>query len=136
MARCENNTCNFQLKSVNQYGIRQFECTKCGRRTYGHTDEPSLVQKVVNVTKAIKQHIKCGRPKATQEQMDVRFKICQDCFYFKDLGEGGTCTHDQCGCGISKSPAKLLNKLSFADSKCPIDKWGRLDVTQCCKNTT
>jgi len=74
--------------------------------------------KLKNFIKALWFHIGYGLPKCTQDQINHRFMICLNCeFYDKSNTE---CL--QCGCNISPKK-KFLNKLAWADQKCPIDKW-------------
>lgn len=76
--------------------------------------------KIKNFIKALFFHIGYGLPKCNQKQIDNRFAICLDCEYL-DLIHN-ECL--QCGCNISNKK-KFLNKLAWADQKCPIDKWNK-----------
>jgi len=86
---------------------------------------PSLVQRSKNLAKAIGRHLHSGRKHCTEEQKAARFKQCSsnECGLFLAKGKGGICAHEDCGCYI-RSNGKFLDKLSWADSKCPEGYWG------------
>jgi hypothetical protein len=70
-----------------------------------------------------------GSPTCSQEEIDRRLAICKQCTYFT----GDSCAHKRCGCNINDQQI-YLNKLAWADQKCPIEKWGvplRDDITLC-----
>lgn len=77
-----------------------------------------LSNKLYNFIKALYFHIGYGLPKCTQQQIDYRYNICNQCEFY-DL-KNKECLY--CGCNISNKK-KFLNKLAWADQKCPIDKW-------------
>ena len=79
----------------------------------------NLAVKIKNFIKALWFHIGYGLPKCSQEQINYRFKICSGCEFFDRVNT--ECL--QCGCNISPKK-KFLNKLAWADQKCPIGKWG------------
>jgi hypothetical protein len=88
------------------------------------TKRRTLGGKIVNFSKAAVQHLAAGCPQATDEQVAERFAICQGCELFKPKAEGsGTCQHPSCGCSLKAVGVTGLNKLRWADQKCPIDKW-------------
>lgn len=111
-----------------------FTCDRCRMRHVGmHTVEthycdvktpppepqesaPGLLDKVKNFTTAAAKHIAAGMPRASEEEVALRFAICQGCEFLKD----NACM--KCGCHIS-GDKKLISKLSWADQKCPIGKW-------------
>ena len=65
------------------------------------------------------KHIASGMPTCTQEQINERLEICKGCKWF-----GGTyCKKCGCACGSGK---KFLNKLAWADQKCPVGKWDKI----------
>ena len=55
----------------------------------------------------------------TQEQIQARMAICEQCEYYKD----NACS--LCGCRVVRE-ANYMNKLAHKDQKCPIDKWGKI----------
>lgn len=63
-------------------------------------------------------HIRLGLPKSTQYQIDQRYAICIVCDKFNR--KDSIC--NICGCNINKKK-QFLNKLAWADQKCPINKW-------------
>lgn len=66
-------------------------------------------------------HIWAGFPKSTQEQIDNRLKVCLSCDKFDAKNQ--QCL--VCGCAISNKKI-FMNKLAWADQKCPLDKWDRI----------
>ncbi len=79
---------------------------------------PGAARKLSNFAKALAAHVAAGSPKATKEQIDARFVICQRC----PLLVRGVCGHEDCGCNID-SQARFRNKLAWADQACPDGKW-------------
>ena len=71
--------------------------------------------------KSLFWHIQRGLPKCTQEQINTRFKVCLDCDSYDQ--NHNTCL--ACGCNINKK-RMFLNKLAWADQKCPLGKWKSL----------
>lgn len=63
-------------------------------------------------------HLYSGCPKSSQDLINHRFNICLDCDMMDRVG--GECT--VCGCNISRKK-RFLNKLAWADQKCPLNKW-------------
>ena len=113
----------------------KYKCLYCGREDSKETlennhcpfriesHEPSPLQKIVNFIPAITIHTVDGFKEVTQEEIDRRFKICQECPLYKKLGEdSGICTHRSCGCNVGQEK-KFLNKLAWASERCPINKW-------------
>lgn len=90
---------------------------------------PPLLKRLSNFVFSATKHIVRGSPKCTEEQIEERLRLCHECPLFKrhsTADTGGICTHESCGCNI-KDYQTYLNKLAWADQKCPIDKWGRVD---------
>ena len=58
-----------------------------------------------------------NRKQCTQAQIDERLKICHGCEFYKN----NTCL--KCGCVLSREKT-YMNKLLWADQKCPVEKWG------------
>lgn len=77
-----------------------------------------LSTKLYNFAKALYFHIGYGLPKCSTRQIHDRYMVCIDC-EFLDRSKY-ECL--QCGCHISPK-SKFLNKLAWADQKCPIGKW-------------
>lgn len=74
--------------------------------------------KITTFIKSLFWHIYSGSPKSTQYEINKRLKICLDCAEFDNK-------HNECkicGCSIS-SEIKFMNKLAWADQKCPLNKW-------------
>lgn len=80
-----------------------------------------MITKILVFLKSFYWHLYSGCPKATQNQIEERFKICLDCPYYDNTKS--LCL--QCGCNINNKKI-FMNKLAWADQKCPIDKWTKL----------
>lgn len=89
------------------------------QRPCGATAGPglSILQKAANFAASAARHVAAGMPKATQEQIDQRFAICQGCEFF----DGRACT--KCGCPVVREK-QFVSKLAWAGEKCPVGKWG------------
>lgn len=83
-------------------------------------EAPSLLQKAANFAAAAAAHVAAGMPRATQEQIDARHAICQTCEHYN----GRACR--KCGCPVNREKA-FISKLSWANEKCPVGKWGPVD---------
>lgn len=81
-------------------------------------DAPSFLQKVKNFASAAARHVAAGAPMASDEEIIRRHDICLACEFLRD----GACT--KCGCPINRA-RKYVSKLSWADSECPVGKWGK-----------
>lgn len=90
---------------------------------------PKMTQRVQNLGKAVVNHMKTGRKHCTPEQRQERFDICKtnECGFFIKRGqEDGVCGHEKCGCYI-RAKGKFLDKLSWADSECPVGMWKKIE---------
>jgi hypothetical protein len=74
------------------------------------------MKKIFNFIKALCFHIGAGMPKASKKQILHRFDICIRCTSFHK----NQCL--ECGCNINNKQI-FMNKLAWADQKCPLDKW-------------
>ena len=79
---------------------------------------PSLPRRLANFTQAVTAHLVAGMPQASPAEIERRWAICQAC----ELFDGSICTHKSCGCNVSNEQ-KFLNKLAWAEQKCPAGKW-------------
>lgn len=77
---------------------------------------PSLLQKAKNFAQAAVSHVASGMPRASDEEIERRFAICQGCEFYKD----NAC--QKCGCPVNREK-KLISKLAWADQKCPVGHW-------------
>jgi hypothetical protein len=77
-----------------------------------------LFSRIVAFSKSLLFHIYSGFPKSSQDQINYRFSICNSCEYYD--ANSRQCM--VCGCNISTKKI-FMNKLAWADQKCPIDKW-------------
>lgn len=66
-------------------------------------------------------HIYSGFPKSSKEEILFRYSICEKCEMFDSKKE--QCL--MCGCNINTKKI-FLNKLAWADQKCPLDKWKQI----------
>lgn len=77
---------------------------------------PSLVRRAGNFAASAAKHVAAGLPRATDQEVERRFAICQQCEHF----DGKACR--QCGCPIVRE-RRFVSKLSWANEKCPVGKW-------------
>lgn len=81
-------------------------------------DTPSFLAKVRNFAKAAVSHVAAGMPMASDEEILRRHDICLGCEFLRD----NACT--KCGCPVVRNK-QYVSKLSWADSQCPVGKWGK-----------
>lgn len=77
-----------------------------------------MIIKILTFIKSLFWHIYSGSPKSSQEVINTRYSICSDCEFLDK--KNNQCL--VCGCNINNRKI-FLNKLAWADQKCPIDKW-------------
>jgi uncharacterized paraquat-inducible protein A len=82
----------------------------------------STLIKFKTFLKSLAFHFWAGFPKSTQEEINTRFSICQNCDTFDN--KSSQCL--ACGCNLSTKRI-FMNKLAWADQKCPLDKWQKID---------
>jgi hypothetical protein len=82
------------------------------------TDAPSFLAKVKNFAIASAKHVAAGMPMASDAEILRRHDICLGCEFLKD----NACT--KCGCPVVRNK-QYVSKLSWADSECPVGKWGK-----------
>jgi hypothetical protein len=78
----------------------------------------NIFKKIKRFVKALMFHIGAGMPKSTQEQIDKRYSICLLC----DSLDKKNAQCLECGCNINNKRI-FMNKLAWADQKCPLNKW-------------
>lgn len=76
---------------------------------------------MLQFTRAWIMHMLRGWPATPEHLRAERLKICQGCEHFRD----GKC--GKCGCKI-RTAAQWLDKLSWADQRCPLGKWGPVQL--------
>ena len=86
-----------------------------------NSSPPSLLTKAANFAAAAARHVAAGMPQASQEQIDQRFAICRAC----ELFDGKACT--KCGCPVVREK-QFVSKLSWANERCPVGKWGPVNT--------
>ena len=79
---------------------------------------PGFLEKVRNFAAATAQHVAAGLPMASDAEIIRRHDICLGCEHLVD----NACT--QCGCPVARVRG-YVSKLSWADSECPVGKWGK-----------
>jgi ribosomal protein L37E len=79
---------------------------------------PGFLEKVRNFATAAAGHVAAGMPMASDTEIIRRHDICLGCEHLQD----NACT--QCGCPVARVRG-YVSKLSWADSECPVGKWGK-----------
>jgi len=92
--------------------------TPPGAPDLSRADAPSFLTKVKNFAVASAKHVAAGAPMASDDEIIRRHDICMACEFFKD----NAC--QKCGCPVVRAK-KYVSKLSWADSECPVGKWGK-----------
>src|ERR1700722_14719372 len=69
-----------------------------------------LVRRAMNFALAAFGHLLRGAPTCPQVEIDSRLSICRACSLFN----GSICTHEDCGCHVTRQ-RRFLNKLAWAD---------------------
>lgn len=77
-----------------------------------------MLTKIKTFIKSLFWHIYNGFPKSSQDLINARYSICLEC----DLYDSKNKQCLECGCNINQEKV-FLNKLAWADQKCPINKW-------------
>jgi hypothetical protein len=72
--------------------------------------------------KSLFWHISRGLPKSSQQIINQRFQICQNCDKYDSIDK--QCL--VCGCNINNKSI-FLNKLAWADQMCPLNKWNAIN---------
>lgn len=80
---------------------------------------PPLSQRLANFATSAAKHIAGGMTRCTQEQVDARYAVCQQCEHLQN----GLCV--KCGCPLVRE-RQFISKLSWASEECPIGKWGKV----------
>lgn len=79
---------------------------------------PGFLEKVRNFATAAAGHVAAGMPMASDEEIIRRHDLCLACEHLVN----DACT--QCGCPVARVRG-YVSKLSWADSECPVGKWGK-----------
>lgn len=72
--------------------------------------------------KSLFWHINRGLPKSSQQTINDRYNICLSCDKLDKINN--QCL--VCGCNINNKRI-FLNKLAWADQKCPLNKWNSVN---------
>ena len=81
-------------------------------------EAPGFLTKVRNFAAAAAGHVAAGMPMASDDEIIRRHDICLGCEHLVD----NACT--QCGCPVARVRG-YVSKLSWADSECPVGRWGK-----------
>ena len=81
-------------------------------------EAPGFLTKVRNFATAAAGHVAAGMPMASDAEIIRRHDICLGCEHLVN----DACT--QCGCPVARVRG-YVSKLSWADSECPVGKWGK-----------
>lgn len=68
--------------------------------------------------KSLFWHVSRGLPKSSKSTIQYRYSVCLSCDSFDKINS--QCL--ECGCNINNKSV-FLNKLAWADQKCPLNKW-------------
>lgn len=125
---------NINLCTFYPIGIDTYQCSKCGVVIESDDFAPiwpcrsknivehvtvkhyTFLDKCKSFLKALWLQIITGFKLCTNTEILYRYNICKGCEFFNN----GACSH--CGCPIFRDK-KLLSKLSWRSSHCPINKW-------------
>jgi hypothetical protein len=77
-----------------------------------------LLIRISTFIKSLVWHVSRGLPKSSKDTIASRYSLCIACDSYDK--ENKQCS--QCGCNISNKSI-FLNKLAWADQKCPLNKW-------------
>lgn len=77
-----------------------------------------MILKIKNFLYALFWHCYRGFPKSSQSMIEDRYSICLDCDMY--CSKNKQCL--ECGCSINNKKV-FMNKLAWADQRCPLDKW-------------
>lgn len=77
-----------------------------------------IILRLTVFLKSLVWHISLGLPKSGQSLINDRFAICEECPSYDPVHK--QCL--ECGCNLSNKNI-FLNKLAWADQKCPLGKW-------------
>jgi hypothetical protein len=84
---------------------------------------PSLLEKAGSLASNLGSWAKSGFKGVDESQLQGRIDICRGCEFWDQSGFAGTGKCKKCGCSTQA-------KLRMATSKCPIDKWGPIEVVK------
>lgn len=99
---------------------------EAAKRAEVEKNAPNIIRQGINYSVASVKHVAAGSPKASDEDVNKRFAICQSnqCGYYKVLKDSnGQCLHPSCGCPLKPVGINGNNKLRWADQKCPVGMW-------------
>lgn len=77
-----------------------------------------MIRKIITFLKSLIFHVYAGAPKSSKELIYQRYNTCLLCDSLDRINS--QCL--QCGCNINNKQI-FMNKLAWADQKCPLGKW-------------
>jgi hypothetical protein len=83
----------------------------------------TLLEKAGSLASNLGVWAKAGFQVVDASQLQSRIDICRGCEFWDQSGFAGTGKCKKCGCSTQA-------KLRMATSKCPIDKWGPIEVVK------
>jgi hypothetical protein len=107
--------------------IGKSACHKIGgRRCLAPPKPPATVppfhHRLWSFTKAWANHLLHGMPATPEHMRAQRLAICKGCEFYEKAG----CL--KCGCPITDKKKWLDDKLSMAGQRCPVNKWGPVEL--------
>lgn len=98
--------------------VSQEVCNRCAKDS--KMDTPTLKDKVISYSKALRKWYAAGRPERSDERVQEIFdKYCSGCSMYDK--EKGIC--NSCGCPSNTNQPAIRNKLKMATEKCPLGQW-------------
>jgi hypothetical protein len=85
--------------------------------------DPTLLGKAGSLASSVGNWAKAGFQVVDEATLASRMEICKGCEFWDASGFVGTGKCRKCGCSTQA-------KLRMATSKCPVDKWGPVDVVK------
>jgi hypothetical protein len=83
--------------------------------------DPSILEKAIALASGFGDWAKAGFKRADESQLQSRLDICKGCEFWDQSGFAGTGSCKKCGCSTQA-------KLRMTTSKCPVDKWGPIEI--------
>lgn len=80
------------------------------------SEKPCQLERFKNFSRALAGHVASGAKRVSLEVIQERWSKCESC----PLNKNNICTHADCGCNIAPIDT-FLNKLAWADQKCPLN---------------
>jgi hypothetical protein len=82
---------------------------------------PTLLKKAGSLASNLGVWAKAGFQVVDASQLQSRLDVCKGCEFWDQSGFAGTGSCKKCGCSTQA-------KLRMTTSKCPVDKWGPIEI--------